>query len=87
LGLLKRLLYSAIWDGGRMTGLPALHIWVDPTKGTCGIRQVIRDDAELKRVKDMEKVLAKQGEVGLYRIVVVNDPENPVRVIPPGDGE
>jgi len=70
-----------------MTGLTALHIWVDPTKGACGIRQVIRDDGELKRVKDMEKVLAKQGEVGLYRIVVVNDPDNPVRVIPPGDGE
>jgi hypothetical protein len=48
---------------------------------------VIRDDGELKRVKDMEKVLAKQGETGLYRIVVVNDPDNPVRVIPPGDGE
>jgi len=70
-----------------MTGLPALHIWVDPKAGQCGIRQVIRDDGELKRVKDMEKVLAKQGEVGLYRIVVVNDPDNPVRVIPPGDRE
>jgi hypothetical protein len=66
-----------------MTNLPALHIWVDPTKGQCGIRQVIRDDGELRRVKDMERVLAKQGESGLYRIVVMDDPENPVRIVPP----
>lgn len=62
---------------------PATHIWIDPAKGH--IYQVIRDDGKLDRVRHVESVQKKNGETNLYRIVVVNDPDNPIRVVPPGE--
>lgn len=59
----------------------SLHIWINPQAGN--IVQTIRDSGELLRVKDIEKYHKAQGMTGLYRVVVLNTPENPIRVIPP----